>query len=89
MDEIRKITVELGDISADLSVEVEPRDGRIKSHAGIFTRIKGKSLKGGHQKELMMENGRFVSYEAIQLKVQYALLSLSQLSTRQIYSQKP
>ena len=35
---VRNIKVELGQLSADVSVEVEPRDAHYKAHAGIFTR---------------------------------------------------
>lgn len=48
--EIRKITSELGDLSLDVSVEVEPRYSHYKSHAGIFTRVEGRNIKGGQHK---------------------------------------
>ena len=43
---VRNIKVELGQLSADVSVEVEPRDTHYKSHAGIFTRYDDKNIKG-------------------------------------------
>ena len=42
---VRNIKVELGQLSADVSVEVEPRDAHYKSHAGIFTRYNEKIIK--------------------------------------------
>lgn len=77
--DVRKITVELGDSAIDLSVEVESRDSHTKSHAGIFTRIKGQNVKGGMHREVVLDKGKTVPIEAIQLKVQYALLDLSKL----------
>jgi hypothetical protein len=85
--EIRNITSDLGELSIDVSVEVEPRDSHYKSHAGIFTRVEGRNIKGGQQQMLITDNGKVVSYEAIQLKVQYALLALSNLKNCQLSRQ--
>ena len=82
--EIRRIKVELGELSIDVSVEVEPRDSHYKSHAGIFTRIEGRNIKGGQQQMLITDNGKVVSYKAIHLKVQYALFALSNLKNCQL-----
>lgn len=43
--EIRDIDIVHGGKVLDVNVEVEPRDGHTKSHAGIFTRYKQKNLK--------------------------------------------
>jgi len=77
--EVRSISVSLKDKVANLAVEVEPRDSHYKSHAGIFTRIEGKNIKGGQQDSIVAREGETISYEAIQMKVQYALLALSKL----------
>lgn len=77
--EVRSISVSLKEKVADLAVEVEPRDSHYKSHAGIFTRIKGKNIKGKQQDTIATQEGETISYEAIQMKVQYALLSVSKL----------
>jgi hypothetical protein len=41
-------------------------------------------IKGGSQQELLIQEGPKVSYEAIHLKVQYALLALSQLEKQKL-----
>ena len=66
---------------ASLTVEVEPRSTHYKSHAGIFTRVNGRNLKGGQQAELLANDGKKVSYDEIQLKVQLNLVRIAQLST--------
>ena len=66
---------------ACLSVEVEPRRAHYKSHAGIFTRVNGRNLKGGQQAELLANDGQKVSYDEIALKVQLNLVRLAQLTT--------
>lgn len=82
--DVRGISVSFNQKTANLTVEVEPRDNNIKSHAGIFTRIEGNNIKGGSQQELFFQEGSKVSYEAIHLKVQYALLALSQLEKQKL-----
>lgn len=78
---VRDVSISFKEKVADLSVEVEPRDSHFKSHAGVFTRIKDKNIKGGQQKDVTIEDGQVVSYEDIHMKVQYALVALSQLET--------
>jgi hypothetical protein len=41
-------------------------------------------IKGGSQQELVIPDGQKLSYEAIHLKVQYALLALSQLEKQKL-----
>jgi len=66
---------------ANLAVEVEPRSAHYKSHAGIFTRVRGRNLKGGQELELLTNDGQKVSYSEIELKVQLNLVRLAQLTT--------
>lgn len=82
--DVRGISVSFNQKTANLTVEVEPRDNNIKSHAGIFTIIEGNNIKGGSQQELVIQDGQKLSYEAIHLKVQYALLALSQLEKQKL-----
>ncbi len=82
--DVRGISVSFNQKTVNPTVEVEPRDNNIKSHAGIFTRIEGNNIKGGSQQELVIQDGQKLSYEAIHLKVQYALLALSQLEKQKL-----
>lgn len=75
---VRKIKVELDQLSADVSVEVEPRDAHYKSHAGIFTRYDEKNIKGG-QETIQDKNDSLMPVRAILQKVQHQLLALSTL----------
>ena len=75
---VRNIKVELGQLSADVSVEVEPRDAHYKSHAGIFTRYDDKNIKGG-QEAIQDKNACLMPVRAILQKVQHQLLALSTL----------
>lgn len=78
---VRDVSICFKQKMAGISVEVEPRRSHFKSHAGVFTRIEDKNIKGGQKDEVALEDGQVVSYEDIHLKVQYALLELSQLET--------
>ena len=80
---VRNIRVELGQLSADLSVEVEPRDAHYKSHAGIFTRYNEKNIKGG-QETIQDKNDCLMPVRAILQKVQLQLLALSTLEQHEI-----
>lgn len=80
---VRNIKVELGQLSVDVSVEVEPRDAHYKSHAGIFTRYDDKNIKGG-QKTIQDQNDCLMPVRAILQKVQHQLLALSTLEKHEI-----
>ena len=80
---VRNIKVELGQLSADVSVEVEPRDAHYKSHAGIFTRYDDKNIKGG-QDAIQDKNDSLMPARAILLKVQHQLLALSTLEQHEM-----
>ena len=80
---VRNIKVELGELSADVSVEVEPRDAHYKSHAGIFTRYDKKNIKGG-QETVSDKCGRLMPVRAILQKVQHQLLAHAILERHEI-----
>ena len=80
---VRNIKVELGQLSADLSVEVEPRDAHYKSHAGIFTRYDEKNIKGG-QESIQDKNDCLMPVRAILQKVQHQLLAIAILEQQEI-----
>jgi hypothetical protein len=80
---VRNIKVELGQLSADVSVEVEPRDAHYKSHAGIFTRYDDKNIKG-EQKTILDQNNCLMPVRAILQKVQHQLLAMSTLEEHEI-----
>ena len=80
---VRNIKVELGQLSADVSVEVEPRDAHYKSHAGIFTRYDDKNIKGW-QEAIQDKNDCLMPVRAILQKVQHQLLALSTLEEHEI-----
>ena len=80
---VRNIKVELGQLSADVSVEVESRDAHYKSHAGIFTRYDKKNIKGG-QETIQDQNDCLMPVKAIFQKVQHQLLALSTLEEHEI-----
>ena len=80
---VRNIKVELGQLSADVSVEVEPRDAHYKSHAGIFTRYDEKIIRGG-QETILDKNDCIMPVRAILQKVQHQLLALSTLEEHEI-----
>ena len=80
---VRNIKVELGQLAADVSVKVEPRDAHYKSHAGIFTRYDEKNIKGG-QESIQDKNDCLMPVRAILQKVQHQLLALSTLEQHEI-----
>ena len=80
---VRNIKVELDQLSAEVSVEVEPRDAHYKSHAGIFTRYDEKNIKGG-QENIQDKNDCLMPVRAILQKVQHQLLALSTLEQHEI-----
>lgn len=80
---VRNIKVELDQLSAEVSVEVEPRDAHYKSHAGIFTRYDEKNIKGG-QESIQDKNDCLMPVKAILQKVQHQLLALSTLEEHKI-----
>ena len=80
---VRNIKVELGQLSADVSVEVEPRDAHYKSHAGIFTRYDEKNIKGG-QESIQDKNDCLMPVRAILQKVQHQLLAFAILEQHEI-----
>lgn len=80
---VRNIKVELDQLSAEVSVEVEPRDAHYKSHAGIFTRYDEKNIKGV-QETIQDKNDSLMPVRAILQKVQHQLLTLSTLEQHEI-----
>ena len=76
---IRGLSVNFEKEFATLSVEVEPRDAHYKSHAGIFVRIEGKSIKGGSTGIITTDTDQVVSASSILQKVRMFLLELSEL----------
>ena len=82
--DVRDVSVVFKDKVANLKVEVEPRDFHYKSHAGIFTCVEGRRIKGGMVGEFEAVDGQVVSYDDILLKVQYKLVDLSQIELCQI-----
>lgn len=86
--DVREISVAFKEKVANLTVEVEPRDAHYKSHAGIFTRIEDKNIKGGQQAEVTVGEEQVISYEDIRQKVYLNLLQLSELQRLQIPSAK-
>lgn len=84
VSDVRKMEVCFKMKVANLAIEVEPRDTHYKSHAGIFTRIEGRNIKGGQMADLTVGEGQVVSYEDILLKVQYKLLALSTLKREEL-----
>lgn len=79
--EVCNISVQFNNQLASLSVEVEPRDAHVLSHAGIFTRIDGKNIKGGDHTEYQTDDEKTISSDVILLKVRMELLHLSELKT--------
>ncbi len=77
--EIQDLSVSLEQETASLSVEVEPRDSHYKSHAGIFTRIDGRNIKGGSNQNITTVDNQVVSASAILQRVRMNLLRLSKV----------
>lgn len=83
---IQNLSISFKDWIAKLSLEVEPRSTHYSSHAGVFTRVNGKNIKGGQQAETFSVNGQRVSYGEILLKVQLSLVQLAQLEVCEMMS---
>ncbi|MBO5624809.1 MAG: hypothetical protein J5953_03340 [Prevotella sp.] len=79
VEELRSINVLLGQNNLDVAVEVEPRDSHYKSHSGIFTRLSGENIKGGQQKDVLIDEETTLPISAIYQKVQHKLLSIATL----------
>lgn len=79
VSDVRNIDIRFKEKIANLAVEVEPRAAHYKSHAGIFTRIENKNVKGGQKAELTISEDEVVSYDDILQKVCQNLLKLAQL----------
>lgn len=84
VSDINQLNILLGAETASLSVEVEPRASHYKSHAGIFTRIDGKNIKGGSSDIFETESGQVVSADAVLQKVRMHLMRLSKLTINQL-----
>lgn len=80
--QVRDIDISVKDQRLDISVEVEPRASHTKSHAGIFTRIEGKSVKGGEEIYSIDQEKQTVPTSMILQKLRWNLLQLSKLETR-------
>ena len=70
--DIREIKISHDALSVAAEVEVEPRNIHIRSHAGIFTRYKGRNLKQG-QLIKASGTGNNVSTDSILLELRYLL----------------
>ena len=75
VESIRNIDVTVEGVEAKINVEVEPRNAHYKSHAGIFTRIRNKNVKGGQLLEATAEEA--VSSDTILLEVRMSLVDIS------------
>ncbi len=76
--EIRGIKVTVGDTSLYADVEVEPRNTKTLSHAGIFTKFQDKNVKQGQ----IIRTGvaeEEVSSDTLLLEVRSCLLELSKV----------
>lgn len=81
--DIRNIDIHLDKEHLNLSVDVEPRAMHTKSHAGIFTRASGITLKPN--RAYTSSDEKFgISTDAILMKVRFHLLSLSKVETKPI-----
>lgn len=76
VQDIRNIVVEVDGAKIAAEVEVEPRAVHTKSHAGIFTRYDGKTLKTG-KTILLKEQEKGVSSDDILMDVRWSLLSIA------------
>lgn len=77
---IRSIKVAVGNTEMTADVEVEPRDNKTLSHAGIFTRFRNENVKPG--KMIKVENAsEEISADTLLLEVRSQLLSISTVET--------
>lgn len=76
--EIRASKVSFSGITLNINVEVEPRDGFTKSHAGIFTRHENRNVKTGDTLYIksLDEN---ISADEVLLEVRSRLVDLAKL----------
>ena len=79
--DVRGIDVSVKGQKLDVSVEVEPRASHTKSHAGIFTRIEGKNVKGGDNIRTIDGGKKIISTSMILQKLRWNLLRLATLET--------
>ena len=79
--DVRAIDISVKGEKLDVSVEVEPRAFHTKSHAGIFTRIEGKNVKGEDDISTIEEGKKIVSTSMILQKLRWNLLQLATLET--------
>lgn len=86
--EVRNIDIRLRDQSLDVEVEVESRSTHAKSHAGIFTRLDGKNIKGGQVASISVKGGKVVSTEMILQKMRWHLLQQAKVSTCHLANHK-
>lgn len=76
--DVRSIKVTNEGEPLELTVEVEPRDFRLKSHAGIFVKVEDKNIfPGKRNTDDVFPAG--VSSEAVFQKVRWELLDLAEL----------
>lgn len=79
--DVRGINISANDQRLDVSVEVEPRASRTRSHAGIFTRIEGKNVNGGDNISAINSEKIIVPTSMILQKLRWNLLRLATLET--------
>lgn len=78
---VKNIKVELDGKNVDIDVTVEPRDTKIQSHAGIFTRYNDCNLKMGDTINIQQEA---VPVDDILLKVRLRLMRLVSVEQHKI-----
>ncbi len=75
---IRNIKVSVGDTSMFADVEVEPRNAKTLSHAGIFTKVQNKNVKEGQ----IIKTGvadKDISADTLLLEIRCLLLKLCKI----------
>ena len=74
--DVRNIGCMIGDERLQVDVDVEPRSMHYQSHAGIFTRVDGVTVKA--DKPIAYPSSKYgVSSEPILMKLRFELLRLS------------
>ena len=74
--DVRNIGCLIGDERLQIEVDVEPRSMHYQSHAGIFTRVDGVTIKA--EKSIAYPGSKYgVSSEPILMKLRFELLRLS------------
>jgi len=79
--EVRGIDIMMNGHSLGVDVDVEPRNVHAKSHAGIFTRIKGNNVKGGQTADVVTNSNGVFSATMILQKMRWKLLSMAKVET--------